>query len=84
MIGCSEQGFSPLFDSEGRRYERTCMATLKALLVTLALAVVGGIVGLLTFAFLVQRGMIFPLVLIPAFGGGIYGFALGRKKFQSS
>ena len=69
------------------------MARLKILVVTLALAFAGGILGLLIFAFLVQRGwwdgpgggmMIFPLVLIPAFGGGIYGFALGRRKFQSS
>ena len=69
------------------------MAILKTLLVALAFAVVGGIVGLLIFAFLIQRGwwdgpgggmMIFPMVLIPVIGGGIYGFALGRKKFQSS
>jgi ABC-type molybdate transport system permease subunit len=69
------------------------MAMLKILVVTLALAVVAGIAGLLTFAFLVQRGwwdgpgggmMIFPLVLMPAFCGGIWGFTLGRKKFQSS
>jgi hypothetical protein len=67
------------------------MAILKTLLVSLAFAVVGGIVGLLIFAFQVQRGwwdgpgggmILFPMVLIPAFGSGLYGFIFGLRKFQ--
>jgi hypothetical protein len=67
------------------------MTIVKTLLVSLAFAFVGGIVGHMIFAFQVQRGwwdgpggemMLFPMVLIPAFGGGLYGFTFGLKKFQ--
>jgi phosphate/sulfate permease len=66
------------------------MAILKTLLVSLAFAVVGGIVGLLIFAFQVQRGwwdgpgggmIFFPMVLIPAIGSGLYGFIRSRRRF---
>jgi hypothetical protein len=64
---------------------------LKSLLVSLAFAAGGGIVGLLIFMFQVQRGwwdgpgggmIVFPMVVIPAVGCGLCGFILGRKRFQ--
>jgi hypothetical protein len=64
---------------------------VKSLLVGLAFAAGGGIVGLLIFVFQVQRGwwdgpgggmILFPMVLIPAGGCGLYGFIWSRKKFQ--
>ena len=64
---------------------------VKSLLVGLAFALGGGIVGLLIFGFLVQRGwwdgpgggmIVFPMVLIPAAGCGLYGFISSWKRIR--
>jgi hypothetical protein len=64
---------------------------VEVLLFGLAFAAGGAVVGLLIFVFQVQRGwwngpggamIVFPMVLIPALGCGLYGFVLGPKRFQ--
>jgi hypothetical protein len=64
---------------------------VKSLFIGSVFAVAGGFAGFLPFVFLVRRGWldgpgggvaIFPLLLVPAVGFGLYGFISTLAKFR--